>query len=97
MKPLLLKWALVLSLAIYVQGSARADVWQQAEQGDATAQYMLGVQYDLGTGVEKNDAVAVTWYRKSADQGHVMVQSNLAYMYAMGEGVFQSYAEAAKW
>jgi TPR repeat protein len=40
-----------------------------AEQGDAAAQYNLGQMYLLGHGVPKNNAEAVTWYRKAADQG----------------------------
>ena len=30
-----------------------------AEQGDADAQFILGVKYDLGEGVPENDAEAV--------------------------------------
>ena len=40
-----------------------------AERGDAEAQYNLGVMYTNGHGVLKNDAVAVTLYRKAAEQG----------------------------
>ena len=40
-----------------------------AEQGDAQAQYNLGVLYDNGQGVPKNDAEAMKWYRMAADQG----------------------------
>jgi len=34
-----------------------------AEQGDADAQYNLGIMYRNGNGVPENDAEAVSWYR----------------------------------
>ena len=34
-----------------------------AEQGDADAQYFLGVMYEKGNGVPKDYAEAVKWYR----------------------------------
>ena len=40
-----------------------------AEQGDATAQFNLGVSYGNGEGVLKDDAEAVRWFRLAADQG----------------------------
>tara|TARA_B100000809_G_scaffold144074_1_gene141637 strand:+ start:42 stop:566 length:525 start_codon:yes stop_codon:yes gene_type:complete len=41
-----------------------------AEQGDAVAQFSLGVMYYKGHGVPENDAEAVKWYRKAAEQGN---------------------------
>jgi uncharacterized protein len=40
-----------------------------AEQGDAFAQYNLGVMYANGRGVPEDDVEAVKWYRLAADQG----------------------------
>src|SRR5437660_1796183 len=68
-----------------------------ADQGDAQAQYNLGVMYDDGQGVPQNDAEAMKWYRKAAEQGEDRAQNNLASMYASGQGVPQNYAEAMKW
>jgi hypothetical protein len=48
-----------------------------AEQGDAKAQYNLGVMYRKGHGVPQNDAEAVKWYRKSAKQGDAEAKSLL--------------------
>jgi len=39
-----------------------------AEQGDADAQFNLGVRYDAGQGVQQDMAAA--WLRKAAEQGH---------------------------
>ena len=57
-----------------------------AEQGDARAQYNLGVKYDNGEGVIKDDKVAVEWYTKAAMQGDAYAQYNLGVMYFNGEG-----------
>ena len=52
-----------------------------AEQGDADAQYNLGVMYDNGEGVTQDDAEAVKWYRRAAEQGNAFAQHNLGVMY----------------
>ena len=41
-----------------------------ADQGNAKAQYNLGLMYEGGKGVAKDDKQAVDWYRKAADQGN---------------------------
>ena len=68
-----------------------------AEQGDATAQYKLGVMYDKGEGVLKDEAEAVRWYRLAAEQGYADAQNNLGVMYDKGEGVLKDESEAATW
>ncbi len=68
-----------------------------AEQGDATAQYKLGVMYYYGTGVPTDEAEAVRWYRLAAEQGHASAQFNLGAMYAIGEGVLKNEADAVRW
>ncbi len=68
-----------------------------AEQGDAGAQFNLGLLYDMGRGVPQNYAEAAKWYRLAADGGYDKAQFNLALMYNNGTGVTQDYAEAMKW
>ncbi len=68
-----------------------------AEQGNAEAQYKLGVAYDNGEGVRQNDKEAVLWYRRAADQGFAKAQNSLGLAYFKGRGVPQNYAEAVKW
>ena len=48
-----------------------------AEQGDADAQYYLGVMYNKGQGLAKDANQAVYWYRKAAEQGNATAQNNL--------------------
>jgi uncharacterized protein len=68
-----------------------------AEQGDAEAQYSLGLMYDNSKGVPKDDAQAAIWYRKAAEQGDANAQVALGEMYASGEGVPQDYGQAHMW
>ena len=68
-----------------------------AEQGDADAQFSLGVRYDIGLGVPQDDAEAVRWYRLAADQGNATAQNNLGLMYANGEGVLKDSVLAHMW
>jgi TPR repeat protein len=69
----------------------------KAEQGDADAQVKLGLKYQNGDGVEKNDKVAVEWYRKAADQGNSDAQANLGVMYQNGTGIEKSNEQAIFW
>ncbi len=68
-----------------------------ATQGDAKAQFNLGVMYETGQGIVKDYAEAVFWYKLAAEQSYVRAQSNLGAMYEMGQGVAQNYAEAVRW
>ena len=78
--------------------AAAFKLWKPlADQGNALAQFNLGVMYDEGQGVPQDDAEAVKWYRKAADQGNALAQFNLGVMYGTGQGVPQDYAEAVKW
>jgi len=68
-----------------------------ADQGNARAQYNLGVMALNGTGVAQNDAEAATWFRNAAAQGNAAAQYNLGKMYLSGQGVPRDNAEAAGW
>ena len=68
-----------------------------AEQGEAEAQFHLGVMYTIGKGVPRDYTGGVKWFRRSAEQGNVDAQSNLGVLYSSGKGVPRDYAEAVKW
>ena len=57
-----------------------------AEQGNASAQFELGLMYANGVGVPQDDAEAVKWYRLAAEQGYASAQLELGRMYANGAG-----------
>ncbi len=52
-----------------------------AEQGDADAQFRLGVMYHEGEGVSQDYTEAAKWSRKAAEQGDASAQINLGVMY----------------
>jgi uncharacterized protein len=68
-----------------------------AEQGDAEAQFFLGIMYRFGHGVPRDHAEAARWYRLAAEQGNPSPQFSLGVMYAKGMGVPQDYVLAHKW
>ena len=68
-----------------------------ADQGDAAAQYYLGIMYANGRGLPRDYATAIAWYRKAADQDYDLAQVLLGAMYASGRGVERSDAQAFRW
>ena len=81
------------------QGFAKTEqrIRMSAEQGDAAAQFNLGVMYFNGRGAPQNDTEAVRWYRMAAEQGNGDGQVNLGLMYAYGRSVPQNDTEAVRW
>lgn len=77
-----------------------AAKWFQkaAAQGDAEAEYELGILYSQGYGVLKDERQAVVWLRKAAMGGSRMAQSELGWLYKTGElGVKPDKEEAYFW
>jgi TPR repeat protein len=68
-----------------------------AKQGDAAAQYIMGVMYEWGRGVPKDHKTAVKYYTLAAEQGFADAQFNLGVMYKNGKGIPQDYKTAVKW
>jgi len=64
-----------------------------AEQGNAWAQYCLGLCYRIGRGTPINIARAAEWFFKAAEQGHAEAEE------ALGQNAYdaKNYKEAAKW
>ncbi len=88
------------SLAAYEREDYRtafAGFKKLAEQGDADAQFDLGVMYADGQGVPKDEQQAGAWYRKAAEQGNANAQYNLGLMYGKGEGFPKDNQSAYFW
>jgi TPR repeat protein len=68
-----------------------------AEQGNASAQFNIGLMYKLGKGTSKDIDEAVKWFDRAARQGNVLAQINLGIAYEQGEGVPQNYLLAYVW
>jgi len=75
-----------------VEGSLR-----EADQGDAAAQYEMGVRIAGSPESAPDYTRAAGWFHRAADQGHAGAQAALAFMYHRGQGVTPSDIEAVKW
>lgn len=72
--------------------------WQPlADQGDAAAQFWIGMLHETGSGFPRNFAEGARWWRKAALQGYPDALHNYGLMYFKGEGVTPDYAEAYFW
>jgi len=72
---------------------------QAAEQGNANAQYGLGLAYKDGVGsLAQNDRKAMEWFRKAAAQGHAVAQGMIGDAYLLGvAGVAKNEKRAMEW
>ena len=75
----------------------RESLKAKADQGDAFAQYALGLQYLTTPGVEERDLLAASWIRRSAEQGFLEAQVALADLYRKGQGLPQDFFQAYVW
>lgn len=88
-------------VAAYKQGrytEALARFEPLATGGDARAQFALGLLYDNGEGVARDDDAAFTWYRRAAEQGYAKAEYNLALMLERGRAsAATTGADAREW
>jgi len=91
----------------------KPELTRNARDGDAEAQFHLGLKHAKGEGVPQDTVEAVNWYRKAAKQGHgkarnalirmaidrddADMQYYLGEMYARGYGVPEDPVEAFAW
>ena len=66
---------LILCLMVPVTAGAQdlaslEQMRQAAEQGNADAQLEMGILYEFGFNMPKNDVNALAWYKHAADQGN---------------------------
>jgi hypothetical protein len=72
-------------VAVSAQAQDIATLQEQANQGDAEAQYKLAGAYFSGTGgVSKNNELGAEWLQKAAKLGHAAAQNALSIMYRSG-------------
>jgi TPR repeat protein len=65
-----------------------------AEKGHIGAQRIYGESYMIGSGVEKDQAKAIEWWRKAAEQGDGRANSWLGLCYKTGTGVEKDLSKA---
>ena len=76
---------------------ARTYYEMAIDQGDMVALNNLGVMYANGTGVTKDEWLAVDYYRRSAEGGYANAANNVGWVYQNGRGVSASDTEAVYW
>ena len=70
---------------------------EEAQRGNAEAQYLLGLSYYKGNGIKMDYKQAAEWYRKAAEQGHTDAQNALGVFYSSGLGVNKDINQAVEW
>ena len=77
---------------------AAYELWlPMAKQGDANAQFYLGLLHSRQLIDQASQEQAVKWYLLAANNDHVNAQFNLGIKYDKGLGVEQSATEAFSW
>ena len=80
------------------QVAAQIDsIRYKAEQGDAKFQYVYGVCYEKGWGVDQNEKEALAWYRKAAAQENGPAYNSIGNYYRMGTVVTADSKQAFEW
>ena len=78
-------------------GDDALHLWIAAEEGDAEAQYRLGVLCCEGDVVPQDNSEGLRWFLLAGEQGHADAQWMLGAMYRAGDGVPRNPAEAVRW
>ncbi len=70
---LVMAFVLLLPMVGVAQDEASLDQLRQAAtEGNAEAQLEIGILYEFGYNMPKNDVTALAWYLRAADQGNVL-------------------------
>ena len=67
-----------------------------ASEGSADAQYLVGLMFWRGRGVNRDDGAAAEWFAKAVTQNHKDALNDLGTMYRDGEGVGKDEQRAFK-
>ncbi|STZ08478.1 Polar organelle development protein [Moraxella caprae] len=62
-------------------------VENNANKGDATAQFHLAKMYELGVHTQTDEKKAIEWYKKSAENGNAFAMNNYAYYLSENEAL----------
>lgn len=94
------------NVSSYAEANSSSDTYalwslpelsKRADQGDARAEYALGMRYANGTDVKQDYRQAKQWFLKAAEQGHIGAQEKVAASYFQGRGSPQDYSKAYFW
>ena len=110
-RPWILSSAVVLCLALSqaanafsipqpkgaAEASRSAHIQLKAGQGDADAQYLLGLMYLSGRYIEQNRQLGVKWMTAAASAGHVKAQQTMADLAFEGSLIERNLSTAEQW
>lgn len=74
-----------------------AELKQKAENGEAQAQYQVGLLHYNGHSVPQDTTLAIDWFSRAAEQNYGEAQFNLGILYERGDGAPQDYVQAFYW
>jgi len=78
--------------------SRALEIWRPlAEDGDAAAQFNLGIMYRQGEGLSRDYAAARRWFERAARQGNALAMFNIGLMIGSGQGGGTDLVEARRW
>ena len=72
-------------------------VRQIANSGNADAQLLVGIMYQMGVGGEDHQSDAAYYFRMAAEKGLASAQTNLGKCYLAGDGVPEDEKKAFEW
>lgn len=78
-----------VALEVSLSAQQAKQCRQAAQQGDAKAQYRLGMAHVQGELRQANLADAAKWFGLASEQGYALAKVRLAEMYFIGQGVVQ--------
>ena len=70
---------------------------ESAENGEADAQYKLGLLYLTGNGALQDFAEAAKWLKRAAEQGYALAQYELGLIYRTGYGLTIDHVQSYVW
>jgi hypothetical protein len=70
---------------------------ESAENGEADAQYKLGLLYLTGNGALQDFAEAAKWLKQAAEQGYALAQYELGLIYRTGYGLAIDHVQSYVW
>jgi TPR repeat protein len=74
-----------------------AEHRRNAAAGDSGAQTLLGLMYQTGQGVPRNEIESARWFRRAAEANECAGQYHLGLLYLQGRGVPVDIERAAHW
>ncbi len=100
-KTLFIRRIMIFTVSLMLSVSTMATEFDQtqrlASQGDASAQYKLGLMYIYGEGVDSDSTKAIEWFKKAGNQGHAEALYEIGSRYHYGLSVDKDFTKAVEW